>query len=118
MSDEMDKIKRVMEEEVKTKPKANPTTRKAKQLEEFMEQEDLEALKAAMSSETAAPKEIAHDFLAEHTVVSGDTLSGIAQKYYGSQANWKAIYEANKDVIGDNPSLIRVGQVFKIPKQD
>jgi nucleoid-associated protein YgaU len=48
----------------------------------------------------------------------GDTLSGIAQKYYGSQVNWKAIYEANKETIGDNPNLIRVGQVFKIPKLD
>ncbi len=54
----------------------------------------------------------------EHTVVSGDTLSGIAQKYYGSQANWKKIYEANKDVIGDNPNLIRAGQILKIPKLD
>lgn len=55
---------------------------------------------------------------AEHTVVSGDTLSGLAAKYYGSgsRENWMAIYEANKEVIGDNPSLIRVGQVLQIPE--
>jgi nucleoid-associated protein YgaU len=55
---------------------------------------------------------------AEHTVVSGDSLSAIASQYYGSGAKekWMAIYEANKEIIGDNPSLIRVGQVLKIPK--
>ncbi len=56
---------------------------------------------------------------AEHTVVSGDTLSGLAAKYYGSgsRENWMAIYEANKEVIGDNPSMIRVGQVLQIPER-
>ena len=55
---------------------------------------------------------------AKHTVVSGDTLSGLATKYYGSgsRENWMAIYEANKEAIGDNPSLIRVGQVLQIPE--
>jgi nucleoid-associated protein YgaU len=55
---------------------------------------------------------------AEHTVVSGDTLSGLAAKYYGSgsRENWMAIYEANKEVIGDNPSAIRIGQVLQIPE--
>lgn len=57
---------------------------------------------------------------AAHTVVSGDTLSGLAAKYYGSgsRENWMAIYEANKETIGDNPSLIRVGQVLQIPELD
>ena len=55
--------------------------------------------------------------LAEHTVASGDTLTHIAQKYYNSTARdkWMSIYEANKEIIGDNPSLIRVGQSLKIP---
>lgn len=54
----------------------------------------------------------------EYTVVSGDNLSFISKKFYGSANHWKAIYEANKEVIGDNPSLIRVGQVLTIPKID
>ena len=55
---------------------------------------------------------------AEHTVIKGDTLSAIALKYYGSAAkdSWMRIYEANKDVIGDSPNLIRAGQVLKIPE--
>ncbi|MCP4536348.1 MAG: LysM peptidoglycan-binding domain-containing protein [Chloroflexi bacterium] len=57
-------------------------------------------------------------FIEEYTVVSGDSLSKIAKKYYESadRDKWMRIYKANKDVIGDNPSLIRVGQVLKIPK--
>lgn len=57
-------------------------------------------------------------WLAEHTVVSGDNLSYIAKHYYGTADKYMKIYEANKDVIGSNPSLIRVGQVLKIPKLD
>ena len=55
--------------------------------------------------------------ITEHTVAAGDTLTHIAQKYYKSaeRDKWMAIYEANKDIIGDNPSLIRVGQVLQIP---
>ncbi|RIK12287.1 MAG: peptidoglycan-binding protein, partial [Anaerolineae bacterium] len=49
-------------------------------------------------------------------VQPGDNLSFISQKYYGHQGNFRIIYEANKDVIGDNMNLIRPGQVLKIPK--
>lgn len=52
----------------------------------------------------------------EHKVVSGDNLSAIALKYYGSANRWKDIYEANKQTIGDNPSAIRVGMVLKLPQ--
>ncbi|MER5311634.1 LysM peptidoglycan-binding domain-containing protein [Streptomyces sp. NPDC002773] len=43
-----------------------------------------------------------------YTVVSGDSLSLIAQKK-GIQGGWKTLYQANKSVVGDNPSLIRPG---------
>jgi nucleoid-associated protein YgaU len=38
-------------------------------------------------------------------------------KYYGhaTPPYWKLIYEANKDVIGDNPAHVRRGMVVKIP---
>ena len=57
-------------------------------------------------------------YKAEHTVAGGETLSHIALKYYGSAVKdkWMIIYEANKDVIGDNPNIIRSGQVLKIPE--
>lgn len=42
-----------------------------------------------------------------------DNLSKIAKKY---NTTWKSIYEINKDVIGKNPNLIKVGQRLKIKK--
>ena len=50
-----------------------------------------------------------------YEVVSGDTLSKIAQKYYGKAGAYMKIFEANRDVL-TNPDLIKVGQKLKIPK--
>ncbi|WP_374603393.1 LysM peptidoglycan-binding domain-containing protein [Arenimonas sp.] len=49
-----------------------------------------------------------------HTVVRGDTLSGIAKHYYGKAGMWPIIFEANRDKL-DNPDLIHPGQELKIP---
>lgn len=49
-----------------------------------------------------------------YTVVSGDNLSKIAKNITGNSANWKAIYEQNKGVIGGNPNLIYPGQQLVI----
>lgn len=49
-----------------------------------------------------------------YAVKKGDTLWGIAKKYYGNGAKYPTIYNANKGKI-KNPNLIYVGQVFSIP---
>ncbi|MEE8524337.1 MAG: peptidoglycan-binding protein LysM [Thermoanaerobaculia bacterium] len=49
-----------------------------------------------------------------HTVVSGDTLSGIAKKHYGNAMKYPAIFEANKPMLSD-PDKIYPGQVLRIP---
>jgi nucleoid-associated protein YgaU len=49
-----------------------------------------------------------------HVVVSGDTLSGLAKKYYGKSSLYMKIFEANKDQL-TNPDLIKVGQKLRIP---
>lgn len=52
-----------------------------------------------------------------HVIASGETLSHLALKYYGSatQEKWMIIYEANKELIGDNPNKVRVGMELVIP---
>ena len=52
---------------------------------------------------------------AQYTVVGGDTLSGIAQRYYGDAGKWPVIYEANRYQI-QNPDRIFAGQVLRIPQ--
>ena len=49
-----------------------------------------------------------------HTVAGGDTLAGIAKKYYGKSGEWPKIAEANKDVLPD-PKKLKIGTVLKIP---
>ncbi len=50
-----------------------------------------------------------------YEVVSGDTLGGIAKKYYGNANAYMKIFEANRDIL-DNPNLIKVGQKLQIPE--
>jgi len=49
-----------------------------------------------------------------HTVVKGESLWAIAKKYYGNGAQYKKIFDANRDKI-KNQDLIYPGQVFVIP---
>ena len=49
-----------------------------------------------------------------YTVVSGDTLSAIAKRYYGNANAYPRIFEANREVIKD-PNLIYPGQKIRIP---
>lgn len=49
-----------------------------------------------------------------HTVVSGDSLSKIAQQYYGDMMKYPQIFEANKPMLSD-PDQIYPGQVLRIP---
>jgi nucleoid-associated protein YgaU len=55
-----------------------------------------------------------HGF-AQYTVVMGDTLSAIAQNWYGDPNQWPRIFEANRNQISD-PDLIFPGQVLRIPQ--
>ncbi len=52
-----------------------------------------------------------------YTVQSGDSLSTIATRFYGSGSanNVNKIYYSNMTTIGANPNLIRPGQKLYIP---
>ena len=83
-----------------------------KELEEAVKKSaaDMRARKEKL--EEAAAKQV----VKKHTVASGETLSGIAKKYYDDAGKYMKIYEANKDLIGSDPSLIQPGMELVIPE--
>jgi LysM repeat protein len=48
------------------------------------------------------------------TVAAGDTLSGIAAAF-AVPGGWRALYAANRRVIGPDPGIIRPGTVLTVP---
>src|SRR5213082_632021 len=52
---------------------------------------------------------------ARYTVVSGDTLAGIAAAL-AVRGGWPALYAANRHVIGPDPDVIRPGAVLTVPR--
>ncbi len=52
-----------------------------------------------------------------YTVKPGDTLSKIAQHYYGDPSQYTRIFEANQDQL-DDPNRIQVGQRLVIPPEE
>lgn len=46
-----------------------------------------------------------------YIVKKGDNLTKIAKKY---NTTWQSIYKKNKELIGDNPNLIKIGWHLKI----
>jgi len=49
-----------------------------------------------------------------YTVEPGDTLSSIAQRFYGNSADWGWLFHENENVVS-NPNVIFPGEVLKIP---
>jgi len=68
------------------------------------------ALMGVTISLHAAP---AHHVPGHYTVKPGDTLSAIANKAYGSRADWPALWWTNRHKVG-NPDAIVVGQRLQL----
>jgi LysM repeat protein len=70
---------------------------------------------AAVTEQTYTDALVIHHEQPRHyTVRPGDTLSSIAQRFYGSTADWRLLYEANRSVI-KSPDVIFPGEVLNIP---
>jgi nucleoid-associated protein YgaU len=76
----------------------------------------MSAAQSERLAEAAAAAEQAK-IITEHTLTADETLSHMALKYYGhaTEPYWRVIYEANKEIIGENPSRVRPGMAIKIP---
>jgi len=95
------------EKEVEKKPEVSDAIKDAKARTDKLARETAQKAKVMEAKKEAVKK---------HVVASGDTLSGIAKKYYDDAGAYMKIYEANKAVIGDNPDLIQPGMELVIPK--
>ncbi len=62
----------------------------------------------------APPKEEPAEKVEFYEIKRGDTLSGIAKRYYGNAMAYTRIFEANRNVI-ENPDKIYPGQKIRIP---
>ena len=50
-----------------------------------------------------------------YTVQAGNTLSGITERFYGRDADWRSLYAANEAKIS-NPNMIYVGEELRLPR--
>ena len=50
-----------------------------------------------------------------HTVAAGETLSGIAEQWYGDADRYRRIFQANRHLLED-PDVIVPGQELRIPQ--
>jgi nucleoid-associated protein YgaU len=79
---------------------------------------DISILGGIIEMEPALPEPATPALPTQYRVGStkgGDTLSGIAQIFYGYASKWPVIFEANRDIIKD-PNIIRDGMLITIPK--
>jgi len=73
-----------------------------------------EATTETAAAKPAPPPKPAEPEHVIYTVAPGDTLSGIAKRFYGDPGLYRLIYEANRDVLR-TPDAVSVGDKLKIP---
>lgn len=72
-------------------------------------------VRAHLDAVVHASSQAAHAQTARsYTVQAGDTLSGIAKRFYGAAGDWRWLAHVNRSVIAD-ANMILVGQVLKLP---
>lgn len=72
---------------------------------------DQVAIPAPQSEEAQEPEVL------YYVIESGNTLSGLAKRFYGDATKYPKIFEANREVIED-PDKIYPGQKIRIPALD
>ncbi len=106
-------------EEAKSDDELSEAEEKIQELEkELKKSKSREARQAFLRRKEALlkKKEAKRKRVKKHVVKPGDTLSGLAKKYYGDPGKYMVIYKANKEVIGDDPDLIVDGTELVIPE--
>jgi nucleoid-associated protein YgaU len=93
---------------------SSPKTRVSTVPEEIAETEPSEIPLTSGSSPVQSAEDEEDVDAKMHVVKKGETLSAISNKYYGTTTRWKAILEANNDIL-DDPRKLRPEMVLVIP---
>jgi nucleoid-associated protein YgaU len=123
--DLMDLVKTLKQENDSLKRELMAATARVEQLENVLGQAR-RSIHAQVPSQPAQIQPVAASQLAgstsptpssaprTYTVQSGDTLSAISSRFYGTPSRWIDIYQANRDRLSSE-SALRVGQEIRIP---
>lgn len=87
-------------------------TRHVRQVDDQLQPQSTVAPAATATS--AAPRSAPQAASQFYTVQPGDSLSRIAQRFYGDMQRYPEIFEANRPMLAD-PDEIYPGQVLRIP---
>lgn len=83
----------------------------------YVTSDSVQQVASASVTNTNSNRSIERSIPKTYTVVQGDNLWKIAQKYLGDGSRWQEIYtyNNNKSIIGGNPNLILPGMELSIP---
>lgn len=83
----------------------------------YVTSDSAQQVASASVTNTNSNRSIERSIPKTYTVVQGDNLWKIAQKYLGDGSRWQDIYtyNNNKSIIGGNPNLILPGMELSIP---
>ncbi|MBN1816219.1 MAG: LysM peptidoglycan-binding domain-containing protein [Sedimentisphaerales bacterium] len=90
------------------------TTQRQINVLEALESSDIADSSQASSANTATADAQEGKPVRIHEVQQGQTLSHIAQQYYGSPTQWRKILDANKKTLSD-PDKVKPGMRLVIP---
>ncbi|EEX11566.1 LysM domain protein [Ruegeria lacuscaerulensis ITI-1157] len=69
---------------------------------------------SSLALAAAAGAASAQEACSDYEIQRGDSLRALAIEVYATE-DFRIIYDANRDVIGQNPNIIRVGDILKLP---
>jgi nucleoid-associated protein YgaU len=99
---------------VRANPKVDPTKLKAGMRITIPAHD--EVIPKNAPPDALSPTPVTIDETRQYRVKKGDSLSRIATNLYGRQAMADKIYQLNRDVIGPNPSALKLNVILTLPE--
>src|SRR3712207_3340275 len=75
---------------------------------------DPDHLEVGLTLTIPAPEQPATG-MPSYVTSEGDTLRSVAERVYGDAEQWQVLYDANRNLIGDDPDPLRAETTLQIP---